>query len=1389
MNGLWKKRIPAFLLTLVMIVSLMPAALADEPNDENTSPEGHTHSFSWATTKEATCTEAGVRTGTCTVSNCSETTTESLPSLGHQIGSWTTDTEANCTTPGSQSAICSRCNETQTRPINALGHKYGNWTTNKEATCTEKGERTRVCETCGTPQTEPLPLAEHTYNNSSITEVPATCTNDGSRTYTCAVCRKVGKTEAIKALGHTDANGDGKCDRIGCGATVSHVHTPGSWQKNDTMHWHICSICQTRMDESAHSYTLNNNTTCICGVVKVGNSYTVTFNTGSGATSVPAQQVQAGKSPANVPSSISRTGYTFLGWTASPNVLIYTGAQSYLTTAQIMSTSYPISANTTYSAVYRVSASGQNASISAVTNIGPYLSSQISSKCSAFTLSPYTIQLSPGNTYYGTLYTGSSQTSGTQISGSYSCSISQLSSITFKAGSYSGNYTLGYTAKDSSGQNSVSGTITIVSTTSTNKIEYTVAAGKSKSFNASDFRNLYRTVAGSSATLQNVVFSAPSNYSDYGAVVSGSRTFTRSNLSSYEFYYSNSKDGEYSLDSTSFKADNNAKNGTLSLDFIADGNYGEVRGVLEITVSGTAKGDVTYNVKPGRQVTFDAEDFNDAFQKVYGSTRTDIIYVTFSAPSSYDDFRGQLQVGSKGFTRSALNDTSFYYDRSKYGEYNLDLLTFKADNNAKEGSTISIPFQAYYATGSNDYENCTLVINIGDGAVGTGDINYDVAPGKSVDFKAKDFRNYFEDNASGTFNYVEFDQPDSSAFNQGTLYHNYDTSSAKSFTRSTIDDFKFYYSPGTKDYGIGNLTFVAANSFKTTVTLDFTAYGTNGSSVSGTVSIVSTENDDDGDITYTVVPGKSVDFQRTAFNTYFRKKYNSTVSYVVFDRPSSTSIFNNGTLYCDYGTNSQTSFGRSDLSGTKFYYNKNDMGKNDYYLDELTFVAGTGFKDSITLDFTAYGERDDEYVEGTLVIKSSGAAAVTSSYTGSIRYTTTTGTNVQINANDIARYFRKSYPTYNLQYVTLSGVPAAGSLYYNYYNASSYGTTSRAQITSANYAGQSFYLSPSSTSQYALTELTYVPSGTSYCAGIPFIAYGTGGVSVTGSILISVSRAPVSEVYGVTPRNTAVSFPASSIYSAVLSATGSALSGIQLLSLPAATTGAVYIGTGTDRADTRTMYTYAAGANQMSQLRFVPTASYTGSVEIPYVALDANGNALATGSFSLGVLNNRKTLKDVNSATWCYKYVMELTDQNVISGYADGSFKPNSTVTYGAALKLIMLAAGYPEQAPTGKNVFSGYLAKAQADGIVTRSNVNLSAPITRLQVAQIAAGALKLSTSNLSSVKPFTDTSDVYVQALNAAGIVEGYFSNGTSTFRPSNTLNRGQMSAIVWRMNEYRK
>jgi len=287
-----------------------------------------------------------------------------------------------------------------------------------------------------------------------------------------------------------------------------------------------------------------------------------------------------------------------------------------------------------------------------------------------------------------------------------------------------------------------------------------------------------------------------------------------------------------------------------------------------------------------------------------------------------------------------------------------------------------------------------------------------------------------------------------------------------------------------------------------------------------------------------------------------------------------------------------------------------------------------------------------------------------------------------------------------------------------------------------------------------------------------------------------VTKNAVSEVYGVTPKNTAVSFPSSAIYNAVYNATGKATASIKLMQLPSSTAGTVTASTNgyySFAANTSTNYTYATGTSSMANLKFTPAYNYTGSVAIPYMAYDASGNAIAIGTFSLGVVNSVKKFKDVTSSTWCYKYVTELSDANVIGGYTDGSFKPNNTITYGAALKLVTLAAGHGEKAPTGTHTFSGYLTYAQQRGWIT-GNVNLSGNITRLQIAQLAAKAMGLSVTGLSSTKPFTDTSDVYVQALNAAGIIEGYFSNGSYAYKPSNTLTRGQVSAIVWRMRNYK-
>ena len=944
-----------------------------------------------------------------------------------------------------------------------------------------------------------------------------------------------------------------------------------------------------------------------------------------------------------------------------------------------------------------------------------------------------------------------------------------------------------------------------VSAKSSADLTYEVDKGDSVSFKEREFRDLYRSEY--SGDPSYVVFTDYSDLDDYGYLTAVNYydktvSLSESDLRNTWFYYDSHdvpKNMDYALDGLTFEANRRADSGTLRLKFEiydADGkNY--VYGTMDIKVgggSGSSKGDITYTVKPGEEVTFDDEDFVNAYDNAGGSGT--MKYVVFEKPSS--DYSNAGTVYSRygkrnatSFTRSELDDYKFYYGDSDYGDYDLDELSFVADKSFSD--SIEIAFTAYGGRGSkeNDSVSGTLKITSSKSASSSkGDITYTVKAGEEVTFDDDDFEKIYENSScTGSFKYVEFSRPDSAFNNAGTLYSRYGKRNETAFTRSSLSSNKFYY--GDSDYGdydLDELSFVADRTFSGSITLNFTVYGGTGTrtnqNVTGTLVITTDKTGSStakGDVTYTVKAGDEVAFDEDDFKkVYDSSNCTGSFKYVEFSRPDSA--FNNaGTLYSRYGKRSETAFTRSSLSGTTFGYDSYEDA--DYSLDDLSFVADRTFSGSITLSFTLYGGKNskcDQSTTGTLVI-TTGTSAVTSRYVGNIRYNTTPNTALQINANDIARLFRKYTSGGSLQYLTLTSVPATGSLYYNYYNASKYGAT-RTQLTASMAGSMIFSYSPASASEYDLSELTYIPSGSNYCTALTFTGYSSSGTAVSATILISVTASPVSEVYSVTTKGTSVNFPANSVYSAVASATGFGLSSIQLLELPASTAGVLYVGS--YAADTTSAYSYGNGTDSMGQLRFIPNSGFTGSVSIPYVALSSSGTALGAGVVSIGVVDSVKKFTDISTSTWCYKYVTELASANVSSGYSNGTFQEKNTITYGAALKLIMLAAGYGEQAPTVKgSPFSGYLAKAKAAGLVS-GNPKLNGPITRLQIAQIAAKALKLSTTGLPSKKPFTDTNDVYVQALNAAGIIEGYFSNGTSTYKPNNTLTRGQVSAIVWRM-----
>ena len=807
-------------------------------------------------------------------------------------------------------------------------------------------------------------------------------------------------------------------------------------------------------------------------------------------------------------------------------------------------------------------------------------------------------------------------------------------------------------------------------------------------------------------------------------------------------------------------------------------------------VSARSSADIEYKVEAGETVSFDLSKFTDYYDE---NKDDNLSYLRFTDVTGLDSC-GRLYAydysrEEVGLDEDDLESAYFYVSRSDMSrdDYRLNGMNFLAGKRSN-GETVDLAFQMRGDNGGKLTGILRIVIGKTSGS-SKGDITYTVKPGEEVVFSDEDFSNaYDKAGGSGTMKYVVFEKPSSDYSNAGTVYSRYGKRNATSFTRSELDDYKFYY--GDSDYGdydLDELSFVADKSFSDSIEIAFTAYGGRGSkendSVSGTLKITSSKSasSSKGDITYTVKAGEEVTFDDDDFEKiYENSSCTGSFKYVEFSRPDSA--FNNaGTLYSRYGKRNETAFTRSSLSGTTFGYDSYEDA--DYSLDDLSFVADRTFSGSITLSFTLYGGKNskcDQSTTGTLAI-TTGTSAGTSRYVGNIRYNTTPNTALQINANDIARLFRKYTSGEALQYLALTSVPATGSLYYNYYNTSKYGSA-QMPLTASTAGNVVFSYSPASASEYDLSELTYIPSGSNYCTALTFTGYSSSGTAVSATILISVTASPVSEVYSVTTKGTSVNFPANSVYSAVASATGFGLSSIQLLELPASTAGVLYVGS--YAADTTSAYSYGSDTDSMSQLRFIPNSGFTGSVSIPYVALSSSGTALGAGVVSIGVVDSVKKFTDISTSTWCYKYVTELASANVISGYSNGTFQEKNTITYGAALKLIMLAAGYGEQAPTVKgSPFSGYLAKAKAAGLVS-GNPKLNGPITRLQIAQIAAKALKLSTAGLPSKKPFTDTNDVYVQALNAAGIIEGYFSNGTSTYKPNNTLTRGQVSAIVWRM-----
>ena len=154
--------------------------------------------------------------------------------------------------------------------------------------------------------------------------------------------------------------------------------------------------------------------------------------------------------------------------------------------------------------------------------------------------------------------------------------------------------------------------------------------------------------------------------------------------------------------------------------------------------------------------------------------------------------------------------------------------------------------------------------------------------------------------------------------------------------------------------------------------------------------------------------------------------------------------------------------------------------------------------------------------------------------------------------------------------------------------------------------------------------------------------------------------------------------------------------------------------------------------------------------------------------------------KDVKVSSWFGQYVIDLYNDGIINGTSATTYAPNDTLTWAAALKLLLVSNGDLKAADaTGADWSKNAIAKAAELGLVA-ADLDGAKAISRLEFCQIAAKLNKLAESKTES--KFTDCADGYVMALVDAKVISGMTE---TTFEPAASLTRAQIAKILYQLN----
>jgi FtsP/CotA-like multicopper oxidase with cupredoxin domain len=184
---------------------------------------------------------------------------------------------------------------------------------------------------------------------------------------------------------------------------------------------------------------------------------------------------------------------------------------------------------------------------------------------------------------------------------------------------------------------------------------------------------------------------------------------------------------------------------------------------------------------------------------------------------------------------------------------------------------------------------------------------------------------------------------------------------------------------------------------------------------------------------------------------------------------------------------------------------------------------------------------------------------------------------------------------------------------------------------------------------------------------------------------------------------------------------------------------------------------------------------------------------ILTGSFEGLKAEAESNFTDVKTGYWAESDIEYLSNQKIISGFPDGSFRPSTSITRLQTAIMFVRAMGWD----TSNRPNPGFLDVQKADygyeiiaavadeGLFSGSNGKFRAndPLTRAEMAALLVRAYQLS-GNFE--KGFKDVSNNYwaydaIQSLAGEGITKGYPDN---TFRPKASTTRAEFAVFMTRV-----